>query len=241
MTDIDFQPFVTGFWQAWRLTRGKRPSDGDEVARGYFRHLQPWPLAVVQGGLQACLGKARTFPKVATWIAELPARPAAASGPEGLRWLHADEILEHARAAALGYHDEPCACLMCQAADVTDRPLRFVPNAPGDDPERAWNPDRARVEVVGHWAHGDELRRWYTVRDAFFATTFATMPGVARLLHAAASGAAGASPWIGENYAEAAAEARRTGRGHGRNPLGEAGRVLAMVPSGRDREPGEEG
>jgi len=25
------------------------------------------------------------------------------------------------------------------------------------------------VEIVGHWAHGEELARWYAARDAFFA------------------------------------------------------------------------
>jgi hypothetical protein len=32
------------------------------------------------------------------------------------------------------------------------------------------HPRRQRVEVVGHWAHGDELRRWYAARAACLAS-----------------------------------------------------------------------
>ena len=57
----------------------------------------------------------------------------------------------------------------CQAAGVSDRPLRFVPTLVGEEEERAFNPQRQRVEMVGHWAHGEELRRWYEAREACYA------------------------------------------------------------------------
>lgn len=41
---------------------------------------------------------------------------------------------------------KPCPCLECQAAGVSDRPLRFIPaNEFNNKP---------------HWAHGIELKRW---------------------------------------------------------------------------------
>lgn len=42
---------------------------------------------------------------------------------------------------------QPCNCLECQAAGVTDKPIRFVP---ADE-----------FHQKAHWAHGEELRRWY--------------------------------------------------------------------------------
>jgi hypothetical protein len=56
-------------------------------------------------------------------------------------------------------------------AGVTDRELRFVPTLVEDHSreERAFHPRRRRLEVTGHWAHGDELARWYVAREAFFA------------------------------------------------------------------------
>ena len=50
-----------------------------------------------------------------------------------------------------------------------DRPLRFVPTRDGDTEARAFNSRRNVVEIVGHWAHGDELARYYAAQAAFYA------------------------------------------------------------------------
>jgi hypothetical protein len=84
--------------------------------------------------------------------------------------MHADEADDLARATAWCFEDAPCGCVQCYAAGVTDRPLRFVPTELGpDEYERAFNLRTGKVEIVGHWAHGDELHRWYAARDVFFA------------------------------------------------------------------------
>jgi hypothetical protein len=83
--------------------------------------------------------------------------------------MRADEAAAYVRAERLRYEDDPCGCLACQAAGVTDRPLRYVPQFTHDDrEERAWCPLHQKLVVVGHWAHGDELARWYAARDRFF-------------------------------------------------------------------------
>ena len=48
--------------------------------------------------------------------------------------------------------------------------MRFVPtHATFDTYERAWDRRRKVVQIVGHWAHGAELARWYEARAAFYA------------------------------------------------------------------------
>jgi hypothetical protein len=79
------------------------------------------------------------------------------------------ESQEHRRAEQRGYEDEPCGCDLCQQAGVTHRYLRFVPewNADGRD-RRVRDPLSDRTVVAGHWAHGEELRRWYVAKEAFW-------------------------------------------------------------------------
>jgi hypothetical protein len=83
--------------------------------------------------------------------------------------MRADEAAEFVRAERLRYSDEACGCLDCQAAGVTDRPLRYVPDVTDDDREdTAWCPLQHKLVVAGHWAHGSELARYYAARDRFF-------------------------------------------------------------------------
>jgi hypothetical protein len=53
---------------------------------------------------------------------------------------------------------------------MSDYALRFVPDDVHGVLDRAIDTVRNRVVVTGHWAHGDELARWYAARDAFFAS-----------------------------------------------------------------------
>jgi hypothetical protein len=50
-----------------------------------------------------------------------------------------------------------------------------------DRPERAFDHVRHRLVHVGHWAHGDELARWYAARAACFASVARSSP-IARAL-----------------------------------------------------------
>jgi hypothetical protein len=63
-----------------------------------------------------------------------------------------------------------CTCVPCIRAGVSGWPLRFVPSHFDDgSEERAFNPVRGVVQLLGHWAHGDELAAWYASRDAAHA------------------------------------------------------------------------
>jgi len=169
MTDFDFVPFETAFARMTSAHRLKlRPPERAELTRTYFKILDAHAIDDVLAAGTRCLGKLRTFPKAADWLAEL-AHTTTAVCPPDRRTMHVDEADELARAAALGYEDLPCHCRDCCESGIT-RPLRFVPSTfDGDELERAFNPRRGVVEIVGHWAHGDELARWYVARDAFFA------------------------------------------------------------------------
>ena len=117
----------------------------------------------------------RSFPKPADWIETIETRRrqrdsrALLPAPDR-RQMSQAEAAELARAKLMHFSDLPCGCAACFNAQVDDRPLRFVPTV--DDRghnERALNPQTNAVEMAGHWAHGDELARWYTARDECYA------------------------------------------------------------------------
>jgi hypothetical protein len=170
MTDFDFAPFAQAFGRLMTLFRLKlRPAERDELTRTYFKLLEPHDIADVVDAGARCAKKNRTFPKPVDWLAELA--PVPASCPQDRRQMRADEIDALEWATAMRYQDQPCLCAECVRAGIDDQPLRYVPTEIGDDElERAFNPRNGRVEVVGHWAHGDELARWYRARAAFYAT-----------------------------------------------------------------------
>jgi hypothetical protein len=169
MTDFDtatFDALIGRMVVAFRLKL--RPPERAELSRTFFKLLAAHAIDDVVAAGKRCMEKHRTFPKPVDWLGELAPTTSAVCPPDR-RTMRVDEADELARAAALAYEDAACACLLCRAADVTDRPLRFVPTAIGDDElERAFNPRRGVVELVGHWAHGEELARWYAARDAFY-------------------------------------------------------------------------
>jgi hypothetical protein len=147
------------------------PEDLSTMTRTYFRVLECYALADVLHAGRTCLETSKTFPKVADWLAVLTG---AAPGPPPTKGSAspapgASDVDRQTQAAAMRYQDRPCECDDCTAAGVANLPIRFVPTlwADGSD-ERAYNPRRQQVEIVGHWAHGEELRRWYDARAAFF-------------------------------------------------------------------------
>ena len=185
MFDSDFGTFDRAFGRVCGAYRLKvKPAEVEELTRTYFKVLDPWPLDDVLAAGKACMAKCKTFPKVADWITELPASRQVRQAPADLRHMTVTEMDEHERAAARRYEDEPCGCPQCFEAYIHERPIRFVPTLVsllGDDYERAYNSRRNQVEVIGHWAHGAELARWYAARDHFFALA-ETMPRIGRLV-----------------------------------------------------------
>jgi hypothetical protein len=146
--------------------------DREELATTYFRVLGEHAIEPVLTAAKGLIATSRRFPLVAEWREAITGAPEAATAapPPDVRQMGATEASELARAVALRYADHPCLCSECCRAGVDERELRFVPTLFGDEDARAYNPLRLRVEVIGHWAHGEELANWYTARDAFYAT-----------------------------------------------------------------------
>jgi hypothetical protein len=170
MTDFDFATFEKAFGRVMTAFRLKLPpQERADLTRTYFKILDTHAIDdVIQAG-KRCIETLRTFPKAADWLGEL-ATTVTATCPPDRRTMRMDEADELARAAALRYEDHPCLCSECCRAGVDDQALRYVPTEFGPDEfERAFNPRTSRVEIVGHWAHGEELARWYAARDAFYA------------------------------------------------------------------------
>jgi len=182
MTELDFATFATAFARMLSAYRVKlKPVQADELARTYYRVLDAYELDAVLAAGRACLGRCKRFPVVADWLDALgPATHAPA--PQDARQMSATEVDEQEHAARLGYNDEPCACMPCVRAGVSARSLRFVPTELPDGYERAFNARSGRVELVGHWAHGAELARWYVARDKFFASSKGAPAPLARVL-----------------------------------------------------------
>jgi hypothetical protein len=184
MFETDFSTFDRAFGRVCGAYRLKvKPTEAEELTRTYFKVLEAWPLDAVLVAGKKAMAKCRTFPKVADWIAELPATRER-TAPADVRHMTTDEMDAHERAAAKRYEDDPCACPDCFNAFIHERPIRFVPTLVSllaDDDERAFNTRRNQIEVIGHWAHGAELARWYQARDHFFALA-ETMPRIGRLV-----------------------------------------------------------
>ncbi len=170
MFETDRGTFDRAFERVSRAYRLKvKPTEGVEICQTYFRALEPWPLDDVLFAIKTCIATCRRFPLVADIVEHLSPRPRSTAARD-LRHMTVLELDMHADAAAKRYQDDPCSCDACLAAGVSDRPLRFVPVPFADDTvEQAFNGRRNEPEVVGHWAHGAELARWYAGHDAFFA------------------------------------------------------------------------
>jgi len=167
---LDDQPnFAEAFRRVVQTFRLRlKVAELETLTTTYFKILQAWSLEEVLAAGKTCITKGRRFPQPVDWLAALPAKTTVATD---LRWMGADEAAEYTRAEGLHYEDNPCACLLCQAAHVTDKPLRFVPDFMDgqNQPARAFHPGKNAAVTAGHWAHGEELVRWYAARDRFFS------------------------------------------------------------------------
>jgi hypothetical protein len=169
VTAADLPAFIEtyrGLAKVFTLPR----TEGDPAEResAYFKALRPYDFAVIKAGADKLIATrvAGKFPIPAEWIAAMPARSARGD----LRQMSDTEAREYRRAEAMRYEDAPCTCEPCRSAGVTDRMLRFVPDVDEDgQDEKAFDPIGKRVVTAGHWAHGEELARYWTAREQFFA------------------------------------------------------------------------
>jgi hypothetical protein len=148
------------------LNRKWTTAEFREVSRTYFETLKHAPLDDVLAA-EVTLRARKRWPKVGDWLAAIPVHVAPSSDA---RVMGQSEVREYLRAMRGHCQDAPCSCLDCLAADVTHRPLRFVPDVTVDGEERAFFQARNRLVITGHWAHGLELARWYAARDVFMAS-----------------------------------------------------------------------
>lgn len=162
MHDSDLSAFMTVFHKLRGVfpTRGSA-AEASDTAGVYFNLLRDYSLEAVSAGAEAYLGTGKFFPKPADWIGAIPRELSTGGVP-----MSPFEAREHQRAVAKGYQDEPCGCQSCVSAGVSHRFLRYVPDI---------GPDGNDVRLVlggaivarGHWAHGQELARFYAAKDAY--------------------------------------------------------------------------
>lgn len=140
--------------------------DDEEITRimgQYFRALRRFHLHQVRTGAENCVRAMRKFPRPAEWIDGIPKYAASREITE----LTPAQAREWIQAELKRWEGEPCSCSLCQEAGVTHRFTRFVPEFDADDRDL-----RARIgeRIItrGHWAHGDELKRYYAARDEFW-------------------------------------------------------------------------
>lgn len=163
MIDSDLAAFVATF-QRLRTIFPLRanPAEIDQITGLYFGVLRRHPLYAVQAGADICLTTGVHFPKPGQWLDAIPKRLGL-----GVPEMSPREAEEHSQAMEFGYQDEPCNCLECHASGVSHRFLRYVPDLDADDRDVRMVL-AGRIVARGHWAHGEELRRFYEARDVFW-------------------------------------------------------------------------
>ncbi len=183
MVEPEYDTFDRAFRRVYGVYRLKLSDDDvDALSRTYFRLLAHAALDDVLAAGKACLTTCKTFPKPVDWLHALPPTASPVPLSADLRVLGTAERDDYVRAEGLRYEDMPCGCGACFQADVSDRPLRFVPDEVNGTLDRAIDAVRNRVVVTGHWAHGDELARWYDARAAFYASAPRSRTPIARAL-----------------------------------------------------------
>lgn len=170
MTETELFPFMDSFRGLARVF----PLRGDDheitqVGASYFRAMRRFDLRAVQAGAEVWLQKGERFPKPAQWIESIPPRTVVIE----LQTLAEADAREYQRAESLKYEDAPCLCSSCQQASMTEKPLRFVPTLDRHGLEMHALIGE-RIVTTGHWAHGEELARYYAAKNAFWLRMFET-------------------------------------------------------------------
>jgi hypothetical protein len=144
-------------------TLGLRVSEPDFVAqmRSYRRVLRAVPVADLLRGAETWAGRESRFPRPAQWRGAVrESTPGAPQAPaaDAQAWLEAERQ---------GFEAPSCTCAPCVASGADWRPLRFVPDV---DRHGATIPMLVGTRQVarGHWAHGEELVRWWVAQGKFW-------------------------------------------------------------------------
>lgn len=166
MMNADYDAFVGEFRRlAAALERYKlSPAETSAKADVYFQVLKKFTLIEVTAKADHWLASETRMPKPVEWASVIVRRTIV------LNAMTLMEAQAYAAAEAAGWEGEACGCQSCVEAGVTDKPLRFVPDFDANDTTiTKTNPlKNDRAVATGHWAHGDELRRWYVAKDAFW-------------------------------------------------------------------------
>lgn len=165
MIDSELGPFLDTFRELRGVLVHRRMEDAEESKQetAYFHALRRYPFRDVRLAADNLLRSTAKFPSPSEWIAALPkARP-------DVRQLRESEGTEYQRAAEIGWQDEPCDCVACHAANVTHRPLRFVPTVDASGEIDQAIDAAGHLVTPGHWAHGWELSRWYAAHARYLA------------------------------------------------------------------------
>jgi hypothetical protein len=161
-----YQTFVVEFRRVSAALESYKRSPDELTAKAdaYFHVLKRFDLPEVIAKADAWLQTETKMPKPAEWAGIVPRRPQVE-----LSVMTDAESRDYRRAETLGFEDIPCACALCVQADVTEKPIRFVPDLDYQDRDRlVKDPLMNRVVCAGHWAHGAELARWYRARADFY-------------------------------------------------------------------------
>ena len=167
MLDSDFSTFDRAFGRVCgAFRRTFKANEAEDLTRTYFKILEAHPLALVLRAGKQLMSVSRKFPLAADWLATVEA---LAHQTPDVRQMSTTELDVYASAEAARWEGGPCGCAACVTAGSP--PIRFVPTcATADTYETAYNPRTQRVQLVGHWAHGEELASWYRARAACFAS-----------------------------------------------------------------------
>jgi hypothetical protein len=164
LTDRDFQAFGN---LVRRLGVVYRTRDVDQMIASYFQALRANDLAALESGADAWMITGKFFPKPVEWRGAIPPASGPSAGQPPL--MTPTQMRDSARAIALHWEDAPCGCPSCVEAKVHEKPLRYVPLVDADGTERrATHPGTRASVVLGRWAHGWELFRWYDARATFY-------------------------------------------------------------------------
>jgi hypothetical protein len=177
VTDHDFDAFKREFQRlSAALERTFRQTPEELTARidAYFVVLKKLPLGVVIAKADAWLERESKMPKPAEWAAVAPKRLVVdlptLTPAEAEEWLDAESRM---------WEREPCECVSCVHAGVSTLPQRFVPELDAYDRDvRALIGSRPQPITRGHWAHGDELGRYWRAREEFWHRMKQLFPGL---------------------------------------------------------------
>ncbi len=162
MQDIELHAFLAIFEDLLKVFP-KRADDVEGLSKAYFSALRGFTISQLRAGADVWIQRGKFFPKPGEWREAIP---------QGSRIELAEmspaEASAHIHARARGYEGEPCHCQACVAAGVTHRFVRHVPDydADGNDVRMLLN---GIAVTRGHWAHGEELVRFYAAKEAFTA------------------------------------------------------------------------